>query len=71
VNVPYGIRLTIEKRHVLIVSHAADPEKLKTYGIDHAFNLTEALTKAYAKQGTEAVITVMPCDYRYLFKVDY
>jgi len=69
-NGPYGLRLTIEKRHVLIVSHAAAPEKLKTYSVDHAFNLSEALTKAYAKQGTEACVMVMPRDYRYVLKVD-
>lgn len=69
-NGPYGLRLTIEKRHVLIVSHAAAPEKLKTYGVDHAFNLTKALIKAYAKQGSEACIIVMPQDFRYVLKVD-
>jgi len=69
-NIPYGIRLTIEKRHVIIVSHEASPEKLKTYGVDHAFNLTDALTKAYAEQGKEAHIIVVPRDYRYVFKVD-
>jgi nickel-dependent lactate racemase len=69
-NGPYGLRLTVEKRHVLIVSHATSAEKLKTYGVDHAFNLTEALSKAYTKQGTEACIVVMPRDYRYVFKVE-
>ncbi len=69
-NGPYGLRLMIEKRHVLVVSHTASPEKLKKYGVDHASNLSEALTKAYAKQGAEARVIVVPHDYRYVFKVD-
>jgi nickel-dependent lactate racemase len=69
-NGPYGLKLMIEKRHVIVVSHAASPEKLKKYGVDHAPNLSEALKKAYAKQGADARVTVVPRDFGYVFRVD-
>ncbi|MBS7656913.1 nickel-dependent lactate racemase [Candidatus Bathyarchaeota archaeon] len=69
-NVPYGMKLTIEKRHVIIVSHVVSPEKLRKYGVDHAVNLEEALRKAYIKQGEDAQTIVVPDNFRYIFKVD-
>jgi len=69
-NGPYGLKLMIERRHVLVASQAVSPEKLKTFGVDHAPNLSEALTKAYAKQGADARVTIVPRDYRYVFRID-
>lgn len=45
---------------VVLVTDLCDPEMIKAMHIDHALNFEDALKKAFANQGMDAKVAVIP-----------